>query len=188
MKADSSLQGSHYVFISQSYNICCLRLAVSGGNMTSSCCSHILAGLEHKLPCQLPLCYQVCALSAQLLWQAGIQDRFEAWAPVTDAQLAALSPDALHRQQQAAAVAAQAVAIRPVHFTLPVPPDRGHRRAAVHRIMHPHLPPAPKPEVKRQASKVTAWSAVRMLLECVPNAPTFPWQSCIDQLNVLTLL
>lgn len=66
--------------------------------------------------------------------QAAIADRFEAWAPLTEAQLAAQTPRTVRREETEAAAAAEAVAVRPVQYRA-VPAGRGAQRAAVHAIM-----------------------------------------------------
>ena len=68
--------------------------------------------------------------------QAAIADRFEAWATLTEAQLAAQTPRTVQREETEAAAAAEAVAVGPVQYRA-VPPGRGAQRAAVHAIMKP---------------------------------------------------
>ena len=88
-----------------------------------------------------------------LLFQVAIQDRFEAWVPLTEADFLPYTPHTLQQQREAALGQEQAVALRPAHFALPVPADRGQQRVAMHGIMrrHPHGKAAPaKPfEVRR---------------------------------------
>lgn len=67
--------------------------------------------------------------------QAAIAERFEAWASLTDAQLAAQTPRTVRREEAEVAAAAEAVAVGPVQYRA-VPPGRGAQRAAVHAIMH----------------------------------------------------
>ena len=60
--------------------------------------------------------------------------------PLTEADFVAYKPRTLQQQREAALVQEQAVALRPAHFALPVPADRGQQRVAMHGIMrrHPH--------------------------------------------------
>ena len=67
--------------------------------------------------------------------QAAIQDRFEAWAPLTEAQFIAYTPRRMQEEQDAARAEERVVALRPAHFALPVPPHRGQQRVVMHDIM-----------------------------------------------------
>lgn len=94
------------------------------------------------------------------LLQAAIKDRFEAWAPLTDAQFTAYTPGRLQHEKEVAMMEAEAVTLRPAHFALPVPADRGHQRVAMHGIMRPQthgrLRPKTKAEVSHRLTSGTA--------------------------------
>ena len=46
----------------------------------------------------------------------------------------------------------EAVALRPAHFVLPVPADRGHQRVAMHGIMRPQTHGGLRPKTKAEVS------------------------------------
>ena len=92
-----------------------------------------------------------------LLFQAAIQDRFEAWVPLTEDDFLPYTPHTLQQQREAALGQEQVVALRPAHFALPVPADRGQQRVAMHGILqrHPHGKAASaKPSEVRRVLKV----------------------------------
>jgi len=93
-------------------------------------------------------------IKSRCLLQAAIKDRFEAWAPLTDAQFRACTPGRLQHEKEVALMEAEAVALRPAHFALPVPADRGHQRVAMHGIMrhqtHGRLRPKKEAEVSHR--------------------------------------
>ena len=84
--------------------------------------------------------------------QAAIASRFEAWAPLTEAQFAAQSPGTAEREEAEAAAEAEAVAVKPVQYRA-VPAGRGAQRAAIHAIMKPDAVTKQQPDVL--ISKVT---------------------------------
>ncbi len=86
------------------------------------------------------------------LLQAAIKDRFEAWAPLTDTQFGACTPGSLQQEKEVAMMEQEAVAIRPAHFALPVPADRGHQRVAMHDIMRPQTHGRLRPKTKAEVS------------------------------------
>ncbi len=91
-------------------------------------------------------------IKSRCLLQAAIKDRFEAWAPLTDAQFRACTPGRLQHEKEVALMEAEAVALRPAHFALPVPADRGHQRVAMHGIMRPRTHSSPRPKTKAEVS------------------------------------
>ncbi|KAL0030256.1 hypothetical protein WJX77_005415 [Trebouxia sp. C0004] len=99
--------------------------------------------------------------------QAAIKDRLEAWAPLTDAQFRAYTPGRLQHEKEVAMMEEEAVTLRPAHFALPVPADRGHQRIAMHGIMRPQTHGRLRPKRKAEAGNRTkfraAVEAVRVL-------------------------
>lgn len=66
--------------------------------------------------------------------QAAISARYEAWAPLTEADFATKTPRRVKWEEVEASAAAEAVAMKPVQYRA-VPHGRGAQRVAVHDIM-----------------------------------------------------
>ncbi len=119
---------------------------------------HYVTTLVHNVIIVLCITALTALFSAAI--QAAIQDRFEAWAPLTEAQFKAYTPRRMQLEKEAALAAEQAVALRPVHFALPVPADRGQQRVAVHGMMR--RPPGHQRKAVKKA-EVGLHISVRML-------------------------